>query len=40
MCQIKSMQFVIGIGWVDNTTLIDHEDCVGLYSVNIIDSLH
>ena len=38
MCQIKSMQFVIGICWVDNTTLKDHEDCVGLYSVNTIDS--
>lgn len=30
--------FVICICWVDSTTLIDHEDCVGLYSVNTIDS--
>ena len=31
-------QFVICICWVDNTTLIDHEDCVGLYGVDTIDS--
>ena len=31
-------QFVICIRWVDNTTLIDHEDCVGLYGVDTIDS--
>ena len=31
-------QFVICISWVDNTTLIDHEDCAGLYSVHTIDS--
>ena len=31
-------QFVICIRWVDNTPLIDHEDCVGLYGVDTIDS--
>ena len=31
-------QFVVCIRWVDNTTLIHHEDCVGLYGVDTIDS--